>query len=188
MKRNLQKHHRRSIRLKDYDYSQAGAYFVTICAHNQRGLFGNIVNGEMKLSSIGKIVQREWNTTPARFPNVELDAFIIMPNYIHGILLIVGATLVVAHDKRAGTRPAPTLGKIVGSFKSRCVRKCIRNGLNVGKLWQRNYYEHIIRDEKDLNQIREYIINNPITWQLDDENPENIKRAIHPPRWVTLTS
>jgi len=187
MKRNPQKHHRRSIRLKDYDYSQAGAYFVTICAHNQRGLFGNIVNGEMKLSSIGKIVQREWNKTPARFPNVELDAFIIMPNHIHGIL-IVGATLVVAHDNRAGTRPAPTLGKIVGSFKSRCVRKCIQNRLNVDKLWQRNYYEHIIRDEKDLNKIREYIINNPITWELDDENPENIKRAIRRGGRVASTS
>ena len=93
----------------------------------------------------------------------------------------------VAHDKRAGTRPAPTLGKIVGSFKSRCVRKCIQNSLNVDKLWQRNYYEHIIRDEKDLNKIREYIINNPITWELDDENPENIKRTIRRGGRVALT-
>lgn len=99
-----------------------------------------------------------------------------MPNHIHGII-IVGATLVVArgnavdHNNRAGTSPAPTLGEIIGSFKSICVYKCKNNGLKIGKLWQRNYYEHIIRNEDELNKIREYIVQNPVMWDEDNENP-----------------
>jgi REP element-mobilizing transposase RayT len=136
-------------------------------------LFGDIVNAQVILSSLGEIVHNEWLEVPNRFVNVQLDEFVIMPNHIHGIIF-VGATLVVARGKRAGTRPAPTLGKIVGTFKSSCVHNCVESRLTIRKLWQRNYYEHIIRDEDDLNHIRGYIINNPVTWELDNENPENI--------------
>jgi putative transposase len=121
-KYNPEIHHRRSIRLKDYDYSQVGAYYVTICTWNKECLLGDIANSEIKISPIGVIIQKEWNEIPNRFPNVQLDAFVMMPNHIHGII-IVGATLVVArgsavdHNNRAGTSPAPTLGEIIGSFK-----------------------------------------------------------------------
>lgn len=175
-KYNPEIHRHRSIRLKDYDYSQAGAYFVTICTWNKECLLGDITNSEIKISPVGEIIQKEWYKIPNRFPNVQLDAFVIMPNHIHGII-IVGATLVVARDddvgrnNRAGTSPAPTLGEIIGSFKSICVHKCKYNGLNIGKLWQRNYYEHVIRNEDELNKIREYIVLNPAMWDEDDENP-----------------
>ena len=177
MKYNSDIHHRRSIRLKGYDYSQAGIYYVTICTKDRECLFGNIINFNMELSTLGKIVEQEWHEILKRFPDVELDAFVVMPNHIHGII-IVGATLVVALNRedmvrsninnRAGTSPAPTLGHIIGSFKSLCIYKRKNSGLNAGKLWQRNYYEHIIRNETELNKIREYIITNPLNWESDE--------------------
>ncbi|MCI0596714.1 MAG: hypothetical protein L0Z48_09285, partial [candidate division Zixibacteria bacterium] len=115
MKYNPDVHHRRSIRLKEYDYAQAGAYFVTICTQGREGLFGGIKNGGMELNPAGQMVQTVWEELPRRFPDIELDEFIIMPNHVHGIIVIVGAPLVGARgsgadgDKnRAGTRPAPT--------------------------------------------------------------------------------
>jgi REP element-mobilizing transposase RayT len=176
MKYNSEIHHRRSIRLKEYDYANAGAYFVTICTWKKEHVFGKIVNSEMIFSQIGGIIQQEWHNIPIRYKNVELDAFIIMPNHLHGILN-VGASLAGAPDNaiiqnsRAGASPAPTLGDIIGSFKSLCIYNCRNNGLNAGKLWQRNYYEHIIRDEYELNKIREYIICNPLKWDEDEYNP-----------------
>jgi REP element-mobilizing transposase RayT len=195
MKFDPQKHHRRSIRLKDYDYSQAGAYYVTIDVQNRECLFGDIVNYEMILNAAGKMIEEQWNALPESFPNIDLDLHQIMPNHFHGILVIVGAafmaapSLVVAHDveikniheNRAGTRPAPTsnhaLGDIVGAFKSITTNEYIKGVDDKNwprfykRLWQRNYYEHIVRDEADLNRIRDYIQSNPANWDEDEANP-----------------
>jgi putative transposase len=176
-KYNPEIHHRRSIRLKDYDYSQAGAYYVTICIQGKVCLLGDIAESVVALNDAGKMIEKWWCKLPKKFELIELDEYVIVPNHFHGIVNIVGATLVVARDNaivrnnRAGTSPAPTLGEIIGSFKSICVYKCKNNGLNIGKLWQRNYYEHVIRNEDELNKIREYIVLNPTMWDEDDENP-----------------
>ncbi len=201
-----QRHHRRSLRLKYYDYSEPGAYFITICTRHHQCIFGEIVEGEMILNTYGKIAQKCWLDIPKHFPNVELDEFVIMPNHIHGIIIItdVGAPLAGAlnkradvgaihelplrnlnqlagaQNKRAGASPAPTIGNIIGTYKSIVVNRCLKifkkNKLYMGKLWQRNYYERILRDERELNKIREYIINNPIKWELDYENPERKRK------------
>ncbi|MBF0104319.1 MAG: transposase [Deltaproteobacteria bacterium] len=183
---NFIKGHRRSIRLKGYDYSQQGAYFVTICSHDRECLFGEIVDGKMVLNDVGKIVETCWHNIPNNFPNAELDAFVVMPNHVHGIICIVGAPLAGAQNagaqngtqnNRAPARGAPTVGDIVGAYKSLCVHNCLKwikqnePDRVLGKFWQRNYYEHVIRNEKSLDQIREYIINNPANWQGDEMNP-----------------
>jgi putative transposase len=181
------RHHRRSIRLRDYDYSQAGAYFVTICVYNQEYLLGDVVDGEARLSEAGEIVAQMWDDLPSRFPTVELDAFVVMPNHVHGIIVIVerpasepvGAGLALPsantlndHEKRGTPRGAPTVGDIVGAFKSlsaiACNRLLDRGGV---PFWQRNYWEHIVRDERDLNRLRDYIAANPARWFEDEENP-----------------
>jgi REP element-mobilizing transposase RayT len=188
MKYNPEIHHRRSIRLKDYDYSQAGAYFVTICTQNKECLFGDIMEGEMRLNDAGRMVEIAWNDLPGHNDNILLNVFSIMPNHFHGIILIVGAgskpALVSADDtyqtveNRAGLEPAPTnptmmnqtrLPEIVRQFKTFSARRInkIRNMSGV-PVWQRNYYEHIIRSEPELHKIREYIANNPLNWEIDE--------------------
>jgi len=204
--------HRRSIRLKDYDYSQSGAYFITICTHNRECLFGEIVGEDMLLNNAGTMVESGWNAIPDRFPGVSLDASIIMPNHAHGIIVIedaavganlvfaqepnaqqpVGANLVFAQDsdarrvaqgriqdsplRPAGTLPG-TVGRIIQAYKSVTTHEYTvgvkQHGWPAfgGRIWQRNYYEHVIRGEKDLNALREYILNNPLKWALDVENP-----------------
>jgi REP element-mobilizing transposase RayT len=213
---NPNNHHRKSIRLKGYDYSQEGLYFITICVQNRECLFGKIENGEMMLNDAGNMVQKEWLKLPQRFSNIELHEFVVMPNHFHAIMEIVGATLVVApvrvslvdtqlvdaqlvdaqlvdahHDNAktsnhnaktsekgqpqgfAPTKPK-TVGDIVGAFQSIVTVEYIRGVKNLdwepfnGKLWQRNYWEHIIRDEQSYKQIAEYIINNPKNW-VDDK-------------------
>ncbi len=170
MKDESKSHHRRSIRVRGYDYSQAGAYFVTICAKNREFVFGKIIDTEMRLNDTGRIVQECWNDLPSRFAGIELDAFVTMPNHIHGIIIIVGARL--ALPKAGAASSAPTLGDIIRAFKSISAinvnRMLSRSGQS---LWQRNYYEHVIRNEKSLNKIHEYIIHNPLRWSLDRENP-----------------
>lgn len=180
MKFDPQKHHRRSIRLKDYDYSQAGAYYVTIDVQNRECFLGEIVNYEMVLNDAGKMVEEQWVALTERFPTVELDLYQVMPNHIHGII-VVGATLakrpvgVVAQNKN------PTLGDIIGAFKSITTHEYILGVDNkhwpqfYKRLWQRNYYEHVVRDEKDLNRIRDYIQSNPANWDEDEENPKFVK-------------
>ena len=166
---------RRSIRLPGYDYSQNGAYFITICIQDKESLFGEIADGEMKLNEFGNIVHDIWKSLPKRF-SVMLDAFQIMPNHIHMIIQTVGAPLVVAHSSRAGIKPAPTVGDIIGAYKSLTTHKYIMGVKNDGwksfekRLWQRNYYEHIIRDDGDLQRIREYIKSNPNNWEMDKLN------------------
>lgn len=173
-------HHRRSIRLKGYDYSQAGLYFVTICCQDRICRFGKIENGEMILNPNGEIAHNEWIKLSERFPNMELDAFQIMPNHIHGIILLknpVGAGFTPApnDDNRATARVAPTVaptvGDIVGAYKSLVANGCLEiyksHNETMGKLWQRNYYEHIIRNEQSYQNISQYIINNPAKWNDD---------------------
>lgn len=264
MKYNSDIHHRRSIRLKGYDYSHAGAYFVTICAHNRACLFGEIGGGQMMLNDAGLMVEFVWNNLPIRFDHIELDEFVVMPNHIHGIFVLRrrdepcrGEPCVrpgvcpdssgprnsqkgehkvrpyIGHDLsgdrtsgghkgkyrgeyrgkyrgeykirpyiwpdspadrtsdepcrgepcvRPDVRPRGTLpdtvGRIVQAFKSITTHEYI-NGVKQhgwppfpGKLWQRNYYDHIIRNEDALNRIREYIDINPMKWEFDRENPD----------------
>lgn len=171
-------HHRRSIRLKGYDYSQAGLYFITICCQDRICRFGHVENEEMILNDAGQMVENEWLKLPERFNNIELHKFVVMPNHFHAILEIVGATLVVAPDDTgqpqgiAPTKPK-TVGDMVGAFQSIVTVKYIRGVKTLGwqpfngKLWQRNYYEHIIRNEKSYQRISEYIINNPAKWKDD---------------------
>ncbi len=187
-KYNPEKHRRRSIRLREYDYSRQGAYYVTICTQNRECLFGNIQHNEMVLNHAGEMVCKTWNELSIKCPGIANDEFIVMPNHVHGIIYIVGAPLVGAlslesrmgGNDRAGTRPAPTtLGDVVGIFKSISTHQYAIN-VNAnnwesfpGKLWQRNYYEHIIRNEDELNRIREYILNNPLQWDNYENNPVN---------------
>ena len=175
---NPEKHRRRTIRLQDYDYSQAGAYFITVCTKNRECLFGEISDGKIVLNEFGQIVESVWLDLPKHYPNIELDAFVIMPNHIHGIVFIVGAGLKPAPTKPANTI-APTkvmknypLSEIVRGFKTFSSRKINEMRFKSGmSLWQRNYHEHIIRKEESLNCIREYIMINPLGRDLDEENP-----------------
>jgi REP-associated tyrosine transposase len=183
MKFDPQKHHRHSIRLKGYDYTQQGAYYVTIVTYQRQHLFGEVVKGEMKLNELGQIARDEWFKTAALRPYVALyeEEFIAMPNHVHGIIWIeiVDGGDTAAIDVGAERRSAPTgtnvhpksLGAIVRAYKS-AVTYAV-NGLqnqHGAVLWQRNYYEHVIRDEKDLRAKRDYILSNPLNWEDDDEN------------------
>jgi REP element-mobilizing transposase RayT len=157
MKFNPQKHHRRSIRLKGYDYSQSGAYFITIVTYQRDFLFGKIVNKEMQLSDYGRIADECWRAIPDHFPKVELGAHVV-----------VGARHVSPLPPH-GVKPK-SIGAIVGSFKSAVTRRIGREHNTTG-IWQRNYYEHVIRDNKDWDRIHRYIESNPSMWAEDQENP-----------------
>jgi REP element-mobilizing transposase RayT len=181
MKYNPDIHRRRSIRLKGYDYSQAGMYFVTICVQNRECLFGEIIDGEMILNKYGKIVQMVWEALPQHYPHVQLGEFVGMPNHIHGIIVITGSAIVGAGLKPALTKPAPTilhgLSEIVRALKTFSARKInkLRNTAGI-PVWQRNYYDHIIRNNDSYLNIANYIITNPEKW-TDDKffNPNNKK-------------
>jgi putative transposase len=199
---DIQEHRRRSVRLKGFDYARAGAYYVTISAAGQRNIFGEIVNGAMRLNQWGKIAEEEWIKTGEIRPYVRLDAFVVMPNHIHGILIIdredkqqqeeteARATQQRARQERAkneGARyegatymspvqaqgPKPqSIGAIIGCYKAAVSRRfraiCETPGMVV---WHRNYYEHIIRNDRDWNRVRAYIRENPERWDEDEENP-----------------
>ena len=159
-------HRRRSLRLKQYDYSQDGAYFVTLCTVDRRRYFEQ---------SLRQIVDREWSALPGRFPQVRLDEYVIMPNHFHGILMICRDTP-CGYPAVSG-RVNSALGEIIGAFKSLCVTAWLKviktQRLDArAKFWQANYYEHVIRCGRELERIREYIVNNPLQWELDRENPE----------------
>ncbi len=242
------RHHRRSIRLKGYDYSQPGAYFVTICTQNRECLFGEIRDGEMFLNDAGMMIEKWWLELNKKYPTVETDEYVVMPNHFHGIVVItsrenengagdatddVGATLrgrpaggrdpdrgqphrvaptdrpdldrdpdrgQPRGDSDAALQPdsgqphrvaptRPTLGDIMDWFKTMTTNEYIRGVKQRGwqpfdrKLWQRNYYEHIVRNERELNAIREYIRNNPANWSLDRDNIHNTRR-LPPPETV----
>lgn len=161
--------HRVRLRLRNYDYSQPGAYFVTLCVHHRTCLFGNIDNSAMRLSEVGNLVTESWLWLAKQYHYVTLDSFIVMPNHLHGIVVI--------DSQEGGSRAAPTrtkpLGSLIGAFKSVSTKSinALRNTPGM-VLWQRNYFEHVIRDEADAMRIREYIANNPTKWALDEENPD----------------
>jgi len=181
VKTDQDKHHRHSIRLKDYDYSNPGAYFVTICSHKSENIFGKISNGKVNLSKFGKVVKSVLLDLPKYYPDIRLDVFSIMPNHFHGVIFIVGA----------GLKPAPTgqrkrypLSEIVRGFKTFSSRHIneIRNMPGI-PVWQRNYYEHVVRNENKLNLIRQYILNNSLQWQYDRENPESVPDDNYNNQW-----
>ena len=172
------RHHRKSIRLAGYDYTQAGMYFVTIVTFQRDCLFGEIANGEMQLNEYGKIADECWRAIPDHFPSVELGAHIIMPNHAHGIISITddagrGAAMLRSYDAnenphKINVKPG-SLGAIVRSYKS-AVSYRINKELNATSIWQRNYYEHIIRDDREMDNIWRYIESNPANWEKDKEN------------------
>ena len=158
-------HHRRSIRLPGYDYSQPGAYFVTICTYNREL--------SLQVEQVKEAARSVWNSLPARFPDVVLDEFVIMPNHIHGII-ILAPTAGTPLDTGAASS-APTLGQIVRAFKSLSAIEANRIlGWSERPFWQRNYYEHIIRDEGELNITRQYIRDNPLKWEQDPDSPASL--------------
>ena len=189
LKYNPHHHNRRSIRFPEYDYSQSGIYFVTICTYQKQCLFGDIQDGKMFLNHIGKIVREEWLKSSQIHQEIELDEWIIMPNHLHGILAIAkndvvnignqtnlaqGANLAPLRGNISRQRKPRSLSSFIGGFKSSVTKRikafCTQPNPRV---WQRNYYESIVRDEQRLNRIREYILNNPQKWAEDPEKPAN---------------
>ena len=209
MKYNPKIHHRKSIRLKGYDYSQAGAYFITICCKDMKCFFGKIENGEMIMSEFGEIAFDEWIKLSERFANFELDVFQIMPNHMHGILVLAETATMQKKpgiennipdinddsvdaekensykiiDHQEMLYPAPTsMGDMIGAYKSIVANECLKLWKSrwteagpapiIGKLWHRNLYEHIIRNEHSYQNISNYIINNPKNWKDDKFFPQ----------------
>ena len=206
---------RRAMRLRDYDYSQPGAYFLSICAQHRKCLFGTIIDGQMRLNEIGEIVVECWSRIPQHFPSVELGEYVIMPNHIHGIIEsnIVGARSPRPIEAEHSTPPtvgarsphpteveqsiyptvgarsprptentknhtdeirSPALGKIVAYFKYQSTKHINQHHNTPGtRIWQRNYYDHVIRDDTDLQRICQYIQDNPMKWALDQLHPDN---------------
>ena len=170
---------RRSIRLPSFDYSSPGAYFVTVCTKNRLCMFGEVTGGEVKLSPFGHIVMRCWHDLENHYAHVELDAFVVMPNHIHGIVVLPDVDR--RADVGAGFEPArPTarnrshgLPEIVRAFKTFSSRRINEAKATPGEsVWQRNYYERVIRDEAELDRARQYILGNPANWSRDSENPD----------------
>jgi REP element-mobilizing transposase RayT len=177
---------RKRLRLKDYDYSQPGAYLVTICTKDREHRFGEIADGEMRANAMAAVVESCWNDLSNHYPNIELDEFVVMPNHVHGIIVILDEPITVGECtvgdglRPSPTRPSPTgssptkkhpLSEIDRAFKSFSARRinkiCNTPGTPV---WQRGYYDHIIRNERSLTRIREYITQNPQRWASDTQN------------------
>jgi REP element-mobilizing transposase RayT len=198
--------------LSRYDYSQPGEYFVTICTKDRENRFGEIVDGDMRVNDFGGIVRTCWNDLPNHYRNVELDAFVVMPNHVHGIIVLTdqfvgatsgrtpnvktvgathastdhGGTIVGDGLRPSPTKPSPTgpsptkkhpLSEIVRAFKSFSARRINEISKTPGvPIWQRGYYDHIIRDERSLGRIREYIETNPRRWKSDKNNPSSTSK------------
>ena len=159
---------RRTLRLSDYDYSNAGAYFITVCVACRRCLLGDLRDGTVCLSPAGECVRAAWTGLESRYTGVLLGEYVIMPNHVHGILLLGSETDLGGHP--SGSK---SLGQIVGAFKTRSAHLINDLRLSPGiSVWQRGYYEHVVRNERSLRGIREYIANNPSQWALDCENPD----------------
>jgi REP element-mobilizing transposase RayT len=177
---NPEVHKRRSIRLQDYDYTQDGMYFITICCHQKLHYFGEVLNYEMHLNDVGEIAKEYWLAIPQHFPKVQLHEFVIMPNHIHGIIEFVGAknfspniekdhsieNFNRAKDLTPLRGTSKTIGSVVRGYKVG-VTKWIRQNTSITDIWQRNYFEHIIRNDNSFNTIREYIMTNPEKWPQD---------------------
>jgi len=197
---NPQRHHRCSLRLPGYDYTQPGAYIVTVVTHGRECLFGEIQEGVMRLNRFGEIVIRAWLDLPGHYPHAALDAFICMPNHVHGIVILrddtgrggsVQGKVISQAETPAGTTPLPEnaqtrpydttrhgLPEIIRALKSFSARRInhLRHTPGV-PVWQRNYYEHIVRDEIGVSRIRQYILENPVHWIEDRENPQKIGKS-----------
>jgi len=206
MKFDPQKHHHRSIRLKEYDYTAPGAYFITLVSWQRENIFGEILDGGIKLNQFGQIAKQQWEKLPRRFRHIELDEFVIMPNHVHGIIVISADRMGTAGDvynneaessrradcmgtagdvynnkaesscrapsERFGQPVSGSIPTIVRSYKSSVsYRINLMRGTRGDPIWQRNYYEHIVRDVREWNRINQYIIDNPFNWRDDDENP-----------------
>ena len=185
-------HHRRSIRLSTHDYAGAGEYFVTLCIHGWKCVLGVVADEEVKLTDIGRVVNEEWLRTSDLRSNVDLDKFVIMPNHLHGIIVIhderkggevsVGANgssplreNVSSPGKTPFRSPSGTIGAVVRGFKAASTKRVNELRNTPGRpLWQRNYYEHIVRDERDLERIREYIAKNPERWKPGDRRADQV--------------
>ncbi|MBZ4660580.1 MAG: hypothetical protein JG766_2503 [Desulfacinum sp.] len=183
------RHRRRPMRLPGYDYSRPGAYFVTLCTHRKIPLFGRVEDGRMVLNAAGRVAERCWLDIPGHFPQVRLDQYVVMPNHLHGILWIVRGTRAQREPVGANNHSplqgngmsrargtSKTVGSVVRGFKIG-VTKWFRQNTNIRTVWQRNYYEHVIRNDQSLQQIREYIRDNPIRWDLDPENPNALSKV-----------
>jgi REP element-mobilizing transposase RayT len=174
------KFHRRSIRLHGADYSRPGAYFITICAAQRRNVFGKIDKERVVLSSLGEIVRACWVEIPEHFANASVREFVVMPNHIHGIIgLTVGARYIVPLDQRARTleefqKPVKgSIPTIVRTFKAAVARRARKElGIVSDEIWQRNYFERVLRDGKEFADASWYILENPQRWEWDKENPE----------------
>ena len=189
MKYDLKIHHRTSIRLRGHDYTQAGEYYVTLCVKDRECLLGEIVQNHVKLSRIGEIAKKCWEEIPKHFPNAGLDEYVIMPNHIHGVIILdnpVGTRLTVGIEHAVGTRHAVSqherfgkpicgsLSTIIRSFKSAASNRIHSEGYSAFA-WQSRFYEHIIRNGRDLDRIRKYILDNPCNWTKDDNFSGNIQ-------------
>jgi len=162
---------RRSIRLRNYDYSAVGGYFVTICTYQWECLFGEVMAGEMRVNNAGDCVKTVWDSLPIRYPGIEMDTFIVMPNHIHGIILInhpVGAI----HELPLQKRRNMLLPMVIGYLKMNSAKRINQYRNNPGApVWQRNYYERVIRNDRELHNIRQYIADNPLRWADDENHP-----------------
>ena len=184
------KHNRRSLRLHGYDYTQAGAYFVTICVQNRHGAFGKVIDGIMRPSPIGEVAHRVWQEIPDHFTQVTVDAFVVMPNHVHGIVFLVDDDAIPGRDttcrvpttvgeqpendtnlERCGRPVAGSLSTIIRSYKPTVTRWCRRNS-HPEFAWQSRYHDHIIRNDHALARIRHYIHENPQRWHLDRNHPD----------------
>jgi REP element-mobilizing transposase RayT len=168
---------RRSIRLREFDYGSAGAYFFTIVTAQRQPLFGAVVNDAMCLSPLGEILAQKWHDTPQHRPYIELDEFVIMPNHIHGVVWLInehGSPSAFNHQPRSYHASDPrSLSAFIRAYKSATTRGInIHRGTPGEAVWQRNYFERVIRNERELDDIRQYIIHNPARWALDHENPD----------------
>lgn len=181
-----------SLRLPNFDYSQEGAYFVTICVNGRAYLFGEIVDGEMNLNEYGEIVAATWDDLPSYNAAIGLDAFVVMPNHVHGIIVIMGVefarpdsgSFIKTGEETPPLQKTPSLGQIVGYYKYQTTSR-INALMNASgsTIWQRGYYEHVIRDETSLNRLREYITYNPLRWHLDRENPQALEKDSFDSGW-----
>ena len=174
MKPSFEGSGRKSIRVPGFDYTQNGAYFITVCSHNNEHLFGQIVDCKMDQNSFGRLVEEEWKLTGSKRDNVELDYYCIMPNHFHGIILILNeqSEYLASRERKSAAYQSirsGSLSSIVRAFKSATTKRIneLRNSRG-DRVWQRNYWERILRNENELMRCRKYIVNNPLKWELDE--------------------
>jgi REP element-mobilizing transposase RayT len=173
---------RRSIRLRDFDYTRNHAYFVTLCSAERRCLFGHASEGEVVLSAIGQIVASAWQEIPQLTPGLKIDSWVVMPNHVHGIVILPGADGRSPTPSQSGPRSG-SLGAVIGGFKSAVSREA-RRRLHVGDapIWRRNYFERIARSDREFEAMRDYIANNPARRDEDPDHPRRWMEAKSPPR------